>query len=141
MRRIGSLALGAAAILLGSPAWAEPLFYQTVDRDTVGLDDTFQLTIVATNPPRGAKAQMPEAPDFEILSKYQSTEQSFSFGSNGAQVDQTQKLTLVMRPRRTGTLLIPAARLVGSDRTYQAEPVKITVKKGHLSDPNAIARR
>ena len=51
MARITSL---LALLLLATPALAEVKFYQTADREKLGTEDTFRLTIVVSDAPDGA---------------------------------------------------------------------------------------
>lgn len=145
MKRIGRWgALGVSVLALSalaSPALGKVSFYQTADRDEVGLEDTFQLTIVAKNAPSGAQLHLPSSSDFEILNKFQSHEQSFSLGPSGAQMTQTEKYVLVMRALRTGNLKVPPAELVTPDRSYRTDPVSIRVVRGHRANPNARRAR
>lgn len=147
MRRTGSPrlggALGVALLLASSAAWAQARFYQTVDRTEVGADDNVQLTVVVTNAPQSARLELPDTRDFEVLSKFQSSQSSFSFGSSGGpQITQTQKYTVVMRPLRTGALVIPPSTLeTGDGHPLKTEPVHIHVHAGHVDDPNTARRQ
>ncbi|MBS1153666.1 MAG: BatD [Myxococcaceae bacterium] len=133
MARIGS---ALALLLVASPAAADVEFYQTVDRDKVGTEDTFRLTIVVAGAPDGATVQFPAPADLEVLSRTQSTQMSYSIGSAGTgNIKHVQKYTLVMRANRTGTLTIPAAVLSVSSRSYKTEALKIEVTKGRTTPP------
>lgn len=145
MRRTGSPPSGSAllaALLLASVAWAQAGFYQTADRSELGLEDNLQLTIVATDAPQNARLELPQTPDFEVLSQYKSSQSSFSFGSSGGpQITHTEKYTVVLRPLRTGSLVIPPATLESGDgHPLKTEPVHVTVRPGHLDGPD-VARR
>lgn len=133
MARIGS---ALAVLLLAAPAMAEVEFYQTVDRDKVGTEDTFRLTIVVAGAPDGATVQFPAPADLEVLSRTQSTQMSYSIGSAGTgNIKHVQKYTLVMRANRAGSLTIPAAVLTVAARTYKTEALKIEVTKGRATPP------
>ncbi len=133
MARIGS---ALAVLLLAAPALAEVEFYQTVDRDKVGTEDTFRLTIVVAGAPDGATVQFPAPADLEVLSRAQSTQMSYSIGAAGTgNIKHVQKYTLVLRANRTGTLTIPAAVLSVSSRTYKTEALKVEVTKGRTTPP------
>ncbi len=137
MARTGSAL--AIIVLLGSGASiaAEPEFYMAVDRTKVGTEDTFRCEIVVSNAPEGAVVQFPAPNDFEVLSKGDSTQMSYSVGPGGlGQIKQVRKYTLVMRANRVGTLTIPAAGLQTANRTYKTEAIKIEVVAGRLApDP------
>jgi hypothetical protein len=145
MRRTGSghAALAALALLLAAlPAWADIEFYQTVDRTEVGTEDIFHLSVVAVDPPDGAQVQFPTSGDFEILSSSQSTQRSIEMMGSGPPVIKTvRKHVLVMRANRSGALTIPPAMLIFRGRTYRTEPIKMTVRKGRVSPPQAQGGR
>ena len=133
MARIGS---ALALLLVAAPAVAEVEFYQTVDRDKVGTEDTFRLTIVVGDAPQGATVQFPTPTDLEVLSRSDSTQMSYSIGAGGAGViKRIQKYTLVMRATRSGTVTVPPAVLSTGSRSYKTEPLKLEVIKGRTAAP------
>jgi len=144
MRRTGSPGARAlCAVLLlasGVAAAADVEFYQAVDRNEIGTEDTFRLTIVSTNAPDGAQIKLPGSDDFEILSRSQSTEMSVQMGMGPASIRRTQKTVLILRATRTGSLTLPGASLVTDRKTYRADPITLRVRAGHVKDPNANAR-
>src|SRR5258705_9752196 len=102
MRRTGK-AVALFGLLFAARAFAEVEFYKTVDRNKVGTEDTFRLTIVVGDAPDGATVQFPAPNDFEVLSRSQSTQMSYSLGGNsGGTIKRVQKYTLVMRANRAG---------------------------------------
>ena len=139
MRRTGSKSIAALAALLffagASSAFADVEFYQSVDRDQVGVEDSFHLTIVASGAPEDAQIQFPSSNDFEVLSRSQSTQMSYQLGGAGASFNRTQKFVLVMRAKKVGTLILPSAVMSASGKTYRTEPLKITVRPGRMQDP------
>ncbi|HEX5748746.1 MAG TPA: BatD family protein [Archangium sp.] len=145
MRRTGSghAALAALALwLVAMPAWASIEFYQTVDRNEVGTEDVFQLTVVVVDPPDNAQVQFPSPEDFEVLSSSQSTQRSIEMSGGGPPVIQTvRKHVLLMRANRPGTLTIPPAVLTTGGRTQRTEPIKITARRGHVEPPRSQASR
>ena len=133
MARTGSaLTLIFAALLAPALAGAaEPEFYMTVDRNKVGTEDTFRVDIVVGNAPEGATIAFPAANEFEVLSRSESSQMSYSVGTGGAGViKQLRRYTLTMRANRAGTLTIPPATLKTADRTYKTESVNLEVVKG-----------
>lgn len=135
MRRIGN-SLALLGVLVASAALAETQFYASVDRNQVGTEDTFQLTVVVTDAPEGAQLKFPSSDDFEILQRSQSTQMSYHLGGGGAGVIQrVQKYVLVMRANRAGTLTLPSAVLNGGGRSWRTEPIRMEVKKGRTSPP------
>jgi hypothetical protein len=141
MRRTGSLRafpLAKLCLLLSSAyAFADIGFLQKVEPSEVGLEDTFRLLVVASDAPDFAQIDFPSGPDFEVLSKSQSTELSYQFGSGGSGIRRTQKYVLVLRPNRVGTLTIAPSVMTVRGKTYRTEPLRVTVKQGRLADPRA----
>lgn len=135
MARTGSpLALTVALLAAGTVLGAELEFYMTVDRAKVGTEDTFRCEIVVSNAPEGAVVQFPAPPEFEVLSRSESTQMSYSVGSGGmGQIKQVRKFTLVMRANRVGHLTIPPAGLQTAARTYKTEAIKLEVVPGRLA--------
>ncbi len=124
------------SLLFAAPALAETEFYQTVDRNQVGTEETFHLTVVVSDAPEGSSLQVPASNDFEVLSKSTSTQMSYQIGAGGkGLIKQVQKYTFTMRANRAGTLTIPAAVLRTPNKALKTEPVKITSVKGHSNAP------
>jgi hypothetical protein len=133
MRRTGK-ALFIVSLLASATAAAEVEFYQTVDKNKVGTEDTFRLTIVVGNAPDAATVQFPAPQDFEVLTRSQSTEMSYQLGSGGTGViKRVQKYTLIMRANRTGNLKIPPAVLSTAGKDYKTEAIQMDVVKGRLA--------
>jgi hypothetical protein len=141
MRRTGNRGAFRAArlfVLLGSSyAFADIAFLQRVEPSEVGLEDTLRLTVIASDAPDFAQIDFPSSPDFEVLSKSQSTELSYQFGSGGSGIRRTQKYVLVIRPNRVGTLTIPPSVMTVRGKTYRTEQMRVTVRQGHVLDPRA----
>src|SRR5690348_6441500 len=128
MRRTGepsrpgvARALMLVTLVAAGAARADVDFQMSADRTEVGTEDTFRVVIEASGINEGAQIEPPESDDFEILSRSQSTQMAFSFGS-GQGMQRTQKLTLVMRANRTGTLRVPPALLRVGKQTFRTEP-------------------
>ncbi|MCL2179193.1 MAG: BatD family protein, partial [Cystobacterineae bacterium] len=112
-------------LLLCSPlAWAELEFFQSADKTTIGLEETFQLSIVVSDAPPNAQLQLPSSNDFEILSRSQSTQLQYRTGSN---LQKEQRYLFILRAKKEGQLLIPAALLKTEKNTYRTETIAIHV--------------
>lgn len=139
MGRTGRAA-ALALVLLSGVARAEVEFYQTVDRTRVGTEDTFRLTIVVGDAPDAATVQFPAPNDFEVLSRSQSTQMSYSLGGGGTGViKRVQKYTLVMRANRAGKLTIPPAALSTAQKTFKTDAIQMEVVKGRTQPDAAPA--
>ncbi|NMO22430.1 protein BatD [Pyxidicoccus fallax] len=141
MRRTGSAnraLLAVLALLATAPAWANDDldFYQTVDREEVGSDDTFRLTVVVVDAPPNAQVQLPESDDFEVLSSSRSSQRSISLSGGGpAVIQDITRYVLVMRANRAGRLKIPPSQITVRGKTYRTQPVEISVRSGRLGTP------
>lgn len=135
MARTGNALLALVALVCATPArGADVDFYMSADRQKVGTEDVFHLEIVVGNAPQGAVVQFPTPPDFEVLSRSESTQMSFSAGNGGAGViTSVRKHTLSMRANRTGKLTIPAAVLQTANKEYKTDPITIEAVKGRLT--------
>jgi hypothetical protein len=135
MKKTGSAALVLGTLLVAGVAHAELEFYQTVDRNKVGTEDTFHLTIVVGDAPDGATVQFPAPNDFEVLQRSQSTQMSYSLGSgNAGVIKRVQKYTLTMRANRAGKLVIPPAALSTAQKTHKTDPITMEVVKGRTQN-------
>jgi hypothetical protein len=146
MRRTGSgrtAVLAVLALLAASPAWAEIEFYQSVDRNEVGTEDLFRLTVVVADAPPSAQVQLPAPKDFEVISSSRSSQRSIQLSGGGpAVIQDVTKHILTMRANRAGKLTIPPAVLTTAGRTYRSEPIEMTVREGRMGPaPGAQAAR
>ncbi|QSQ23985.1 protein BatD [Pyxidicoccus parkwayensis] len=138
MRRTGSARgalLAVLALLATAPAWANDDldFYQTVDREEVGSQDTFRLTVVVVDAPPNAQVQLPESEDFEVLSSSRSSQRSISLSGGGpAVIQDVTRYVLVMRANRAGRLKIPPSQITVRGKTYRTQPVDLNVRTGRL---------
>ena len=110
--------------LLGLFASATALarFDASVDTTTLSEADTLRLTL------RTDSASITSNPDFEPLKKdfdVLSDQRSSQIQSFNGQVDALTTWTLVLKPKHTGTLQIPAITLSGES----TRPIGITVKE------------
>lgn len=143
MRKTGS-ALAAWCLLASATAIAaggETSFDMTADRTKVGVEDTFRVEVVVTNGPPGASIQFPSSKDFEVLSRSESTQMSYSLGGGAASIQQVRRYTLAVRARRTGTVVIPPAQLQAGSETLRTESIRVEVVPGSLEPEERAARR
>ncbi|NTX59294.1 protein BatD [Myxococcus sp. CA051A] len=147
MRRTGSsgpvAVLVGLALLASAPAWAAGLeFYQTVNREEVGSEDTFLLTVVTVDAPADAKVKLPRSDDFEVVNSSRSTQRSVSWSGGGpANIQDVTKYVMVMRANRAGKLTIPPSEMTTAGKTHRTDSVQIDVKPGRLGPPPAQSGR
>jgi hypothetical protein len=127
--RRGLAAVLATLFLLtagSAPAAAE--LRASVDRDVVHEGETLRLTLSGSADAEVARTDLaPLAGDFEVLG----TQQSQSVTIVDGRVDAQRSLDLVLRPRRSGEVTIPALR-AGNEAS---EPIVLTVLDGDSSPP------
>lgn len=141
MRRTGSHLAAVALLLAGSALAAEsPVVTQEVDRTEVGTDDIFVLTVRAVDAPAGSSLQLPDTPTVETIGTSRGVESSIRFGGGGPRVQQISTLRVRMRALKPGKLVLPPAELHAGSGVFRSQPVTLTVKPGHVSDPHATAR-
>ncbi len=143
MTRTGEVLKLAAVCLFvaATAASAEELaFYQTVDRNEVGLEDTLRLTVVLQNVPRGARLDLPEFDGFEVISRTPVDQTSIKVDNQGSRIDRVTQWVIVLRAKKTGTLTIGASRLEAGGEKYVAEAIRITVKPGSVAPPKQAQR-
>lgn len=100
----------AFTLLLVSTIASANQLIASVDRDTLGIQETFTLTISADSKSSGQPDFATLKNDFEILSN--NVSQFTSISNSGAEFKKVWQLTLA--PKRIGTLLIPSFNLDGS---------------------------
>ncbi len=138
MRRTGSArAMAVLLVLAGGAAFAaEDLeFYQSVDRNEVGIEDTFRFTIVMKNAPAEAELRLPALDDFEVLSKSPMNETSVQMINGRTQVQRVTRYVLVLRAQRTGRLRIPPSTLSIGRKNLKTQDVELIVRPGRLGPP------
>ncbi len=145
MRRTGSgrtAVLAVLAVLAAAPAWADIEFYQSVDRNEVGTEDVFRLTVVVADAPPSAQVQLPAPKDFEVLNTSRSSQRSIQLSGGGpAVIQDITKHVLLMRANRAGKLTIPPAVLTTAGHTYRTDPIVMTVREGRLGPAPGQAGR
>ncbi len=93
----------------------------SVDRDTIGIQETFTLTIAADSKANGQPDTSTLKNDFEILSN--NVSQFTSISNAGSEFKKVWQLTLA--PKRVGALLIPSFNVDGAI----SEAIEIKVSK------------
>jgi|GEM_PF-1523673 len=114
-------------LLCALPAWAEFGFSQFANKTTVGMDEPFELNIVISNPPPNARIEFPSSEDFEVLGRSSSTQ--FQYGT-GQKPQNEQRYVLVLRAKKEGPLLIPAALLKTGNQTHTTKTLTLNVVRG-----------
>ncbi|AKU89990.1 BatD family protein [Vulgatibacter incomptus] len=105
-------------------------YYATVDRDSIGLDETVTLSVtLAVNGNKEPKPfELPQAPDFDVVSQGRSEQYAMGFGTGGGGFKKTRVYTIVLRPTREGELAIRPGVAVLEGRRY--ETGRLTIRVG-----------
>jgi hypothetical protein len=106
----------------------------SVDRDTLGIQETFTLTIAADSNSKGQPDTSTLKADFEILSN--NVSQFTSISNAGSEFKKVWQLTLA--PKRVGTLLIPSFNVDGA--ISDAIEIKVTKQNQNQSTGNEDVR-
>jgi hypothetical protein len=118
---IGLLLLAAAAIL-PPPAAAEERIQAIVDRAEISEEDQIVLQITIEGS-RGAEPTLPELPDFDVVSRGQSTQMSFVNGRMSSSVTYTYSLM----PRHSGSFQIGSATVELDGELHSSSPITVRV--------------
>ncbi|MGI5865405.1 MAG: BatD family protein, partial [Myxococcales bacterium] len=129
-RALGILALAIALLVAPRARAGEVEFYAVADKEQIAIDDTLTLTVtLAIDAQDGSEeVHLPEAPDFQVLSRSQSQQMSFNMASGGPPTFRRVRVyTLILSPRKAGTLTIKPGRLIAKGKTYETGPIKVKV--------------
>ncbi|TVR79199.1 MAG: protein BatD [Chitinophagaceae bacterium] len=102
---------------------AEVSFEASLNRDKVGMMQTFQVSFKLTNA-RGGNFQPPDLSDFMIVS---GPNHSTSVQRINRNVEETFTISYFLRPRRPGKFTIEPASISVSGNEYQSNPLTIEV--------------
>ncbi len=129
MKRIGNIRYWVFAFLMGVSflsAGQEPDFYALVDRNRVGLKETFEVQFHFVNT-RPGQWRPPEFKHFEVVSGPSTISSTHIVNGD---VTRETILSYVLRPNSVGTWSIEKASAVINGKTYESRPIKIEVVEG-----------
>ena len=117
--------------------WVLPVHAQTpapitasVDRDTLSINETIQLTVtILTNSLAPVLPDMPALDDFEIVGTNSGSQLNIVNG----QISSSNSYVYILQPRKSGELTIGAFSLTLNGQNFQTEPIKMTVTKDQSS--------
>jgi len=138
VKSLGRWILGGlfSGVIATSAFAADPTFQASVDRTTIGQDESVALKFrVVTEGMGGSEEPEFQAPDFDLVNQYSSVfvESYYQNGKFGAR--NNRQFTKVLRPNRTGELTISGIQLKSAGRTIQHPPIRITVTAGGGGTP------
>ncbi|MFN7133889.1 MAG: BatD family protein, partial [Myxococcales bacterium] len=129
-------------VLLGAGAAraADVEFYATVDKEELSINDT--LTLAVTIDSGGREPQdlrLPEAPDFEVISRHQSQQTSFSMSPGGGPptFKQVRVYRMILSPLRTGTFVIQPGQMRVDGKVVKTGAIRVRVVPQQTPPPQA----
>lgn len=106
-------------------------FSASVSSNMVTTSDKIRLEFHANS---NGSIDYPDLSDFNILGgPYQSSQSSFTYINGRMTSKESKTFTLVIQPKKTGTLTIPPAKYKVDGQTYQSNSITLQVSKG--TDP------
>ena len=134
-KTLGTL-LGLGSLLLGLSVVqaAEPIEFQArVDRTEISIDETVSLKMsVKSQSKLGTAEPDYKAPDFQTVNSYSSVSMHSYFDSSagGFQTQNSQEVTKVLQPMKTGKLKISGIKLNLDGKVYQSPDIIVQVVSG-----------
>ena len=136
MIKIGSFLVYLILVFYGAFSFAETQskVQATVDRDQMGLGDSFTLTIrIQSNEDfEGEEPHLPALNQIELLNawadgKSSSTRMSFVNGQSSYTKSISQDFHFMLSPKKEGKLIIPVIDVVINGKTFKTQPLQIVV--------------
>lgn len=112
---------------------ADPVFTAEVDRAEVGVDESVALTLsVQADSMSRAENLRFQAPDFDLLNEFNSSNMTSRYDSSSGRIVTrvTQKVTKMLRPRKTGNLPIEGISIEIGGKKYTASDITVQVTSG-----------
>lgn len=123
MSRAGALVIALSVLLLAQVALAQSVKVRTSSRQ-IADDEDLQVTFSFQGRGEGRMPNLRK--DWKIVGQHSSVNTQFING----QVTREHSQVMMLRPKRTGTLLIPPAQIVAADGSVLAssQPVRVLVR-------------
>lgn len=126
----------ALALLPGAPPLFAASFTATLDRDTITLGESAQLTLLFEGGAPSAAPAPPTLPGVQVAGGGQSSQFSVVNGQMTSSISYTYALT----PTQVGEIAIPAIQARVGARTLASQPLKLRVLRPGAPPPNAEAQ-
>lgn len=133
MIKTGNILFFFLFLFTGICVQAAPVVQSTVDRNEMGLGDTFTLTVsvVSTSDEDIQEPRVPEVDGFDLLNSWQSTAvaQKLVSTPSGMQFEtqRRKEFHFMLSPQRAGTLSLASIEVVVSGKVYRTQPIVIKV--------------
>lgn len=117
------------ALLISGVARAEDVrFEASVDRQQIGEDESVSLKFTIELEGSGSAGRpIYQAPDFDLLNSYQSSYLQSFYDNGKFGVRNTYQITHVLRPKKTGKLIISDVKVQVAGKSYSAPTVTVDV--------------
>ncbi len=122
--------LCALLAVMAVPAFADVSVVASVDRNRMGLGDSFTYTIAVNGAQGGVQAETPQVDGLTFNGPSQNTSMSFVNG----QMSQSYSLVYQVAASRMGEWTIPSVLVTVGGRQFQTQPITIIVEKGSSGD-------
>lgn len=120
-------------LLVPAHTWAQMQFVAKSDKYRVGKDEDFTITLSLNG--SGQDLELPPLDDFLLLS---GPNKSFATSIVNNRISQELSFSLVLRPRKTGTLQFGSARIRTAEGVLASKPLEIEALavSPRSTDPN-----
>jgi len=107
-------------------------FTASVERVAVDVAQEFSLTVSVSGTGIGdvGEPELPTMNDFDVLGRSTSQSSQFSIINGKVSSRKTIDYIYALRPRRTGELTIPSAKVKYKGKEYRTEPIAMRVAEG-----------
>ncbi|HJM84303.1 MAG TPA: BatD family protein, partial [Candidatus Marinimicrobia bacterium] len=127
--------------LMATLIWADESVNVTVDRRDIVEGESITLTVTTNNVKSDPELQLPEMPDFKVVSgPNQSSSTNVQFINGKMTKNSTITLSWNLIPKRTGQLTIPAMKIQAGKKSYLSTPITISVSKRGSSQAGKVAQ-
>ncbi len=133
MTKTGNFLFFLSFLFLGLFAQANTTVQSTVDRNEMGVGDTFTLTVsvVSNDDVDVQDPRIPELDGFDLLNNWQSTAvaQKLVNGPQGMQFEtqRRKEFHYMLSAKRQGTLSVSSFEVVVSGKVFRTQPIVIKV--------------
>ncbi len=129
------------SLLITTCLWAEASINVIVDHQQVDEGNSITLTISVKNLSSELDVELPEMPNFKVVSgPNKSSSTNVKFINGKMTKSATSTLTWTLMPTKIGQLEIPAMVIQLGKQTFKSDPIAITVNKRGSSPSRNIAK-
>ena len=138
MKKIGKTVVTALMLLASFEAWGAAVdFKAEIDPNEISMDESVSLKLtikISEGNPRLGEPQF-EAPEFETINQFQSSQIQSVYENGKFQMQNSQQITFLLRPKKTGTFQIHGISIMVDGHKVSAPPVSVVVTNGGRSSP------